>query len=98
MTTETKKTKVSTRIFAILGLILLSAFLSQIKVVDPNAPAPVPVVASTPDIQPKPPAPVAATTCTNDWTKCKDNRELANDWSGNRDAAYACKLAANEFG
>ncbi len=37
-----------------------------------------------------------SSACVTDWTKCKDNTELANKWDGNNHASVACKLAANK--
>src|SRR5262245_38430796 len=36
----------------------------------------------------------ASPTCKSDWTRCKDNRELVNDWSGRINATTQCRSAA----
>ena len=39
-----------------------------------------------------------ASACVSDWTKCKDNSDLANNWKDYRlDVSSACKLEANEM-
>jgi hypothetical protein len=35
-------------------------------------------------------------TCVSDWTKCKDNSDLANHWSGYDAVQNACKYATND--
>lgn len=40
--------------------------------------------------------PGTSSTCSDDWTKCKDNTELANNWSGVDTAQGECRVAADD--
>jgi hypothetical protein len=39
----------------------------------------------------------AAASCKSDWTKCADNREMANNFDGYHKAEYACKRQATDL-
>ena len=42
------------------------------------------------------PAPAPAPSCASDWTVCKDNADMANNFRGWSNIPFACKLAAED--